>query len=246
MLVKDMLMKKGSLNVFTDASKITYEGVVYTASCVSIYYWNDNLVTENTYLLKNSTNNIGELYGVFKGITDAHKYIKSMPEWFNSINLFSDSSFCITGLTSWMHSWIQNRDDFGFLYNSNKQPVANQRIFSAIVSEILSIDESIPVRLFKNRGHVDSPNKLQNARTYFENANDLYFKNQSCDMSLIKYISDKNDHADRQSRYVLNDARERNLLSRTIDINDALPITFSIPDTKTMELYFKRISRPII
>lgn len=247
MIIKDLLMPRGSINVFTDASIKKINGITYSSSGIQIRDFEDRIICSKCQIIRNSTNNIGETFAVLMGIDIAREILLSNKDKYNSINVFSDSSFVITGLTDWLiHSWIYNKRD-GKVYNSSNQLVANQQIFSSIVHSILSIDKNIPVRLWKQRGHmnINNPSHMGIAKNYFESANNMYLLSSTVHPYIIQYISEINNIVDYFSRDIFSQFNDNEFI-KFPTIVDLLPVTFSIPDINEILIsYVQRITQPI-
>ena len=64
---------------------------------------NDNILEEKSGSIKNGTNNIGELTAIIEAIKAYYKLkIK------DSITIYSDSAYCINGITNWRYNWKKN------------------------------------------------------------------------------------------------------------------------------------------
>lgn len=62
----------------------------------------ENLIAEGSGGVDNGTNNIGELTAIIKAIEAAAEL---SPE---KLDIFSDSAYCINGITNWRHNWKRN------------------------------------------------------------------------------------------------------------------------------------------
>lgn len=158
------------LNIFTDASLITVNNITSTcAGFVSTVDMNDSIIHNQTLILPNSTNNIGESTAILLGIN----YAANMHKAFDTVNLFSDSQWCIYSLMHWIHTWIRTIDANGIMYNSSGEPVKNQNIFENIINAV--VFEDIHINLFHVRGHINPliRKDLDKARSNFIVANKL-------------------------------------------------------------------------
>ena len=122
------------LEICTDASMRTFldSGRVFTCSgaiCI-------NNMQERYTVTADSTNNRGELLGVYIGVKLAEEMLLREPGRYSRVNLYSDSQFSIFGLTKWIYGWIKTIDNNGVMYGSNKEPVKNQDLFAMIFSSV--------------------------------------------------------------------------------------------------------------
>lgn len=81
----------------------------------------DVLINDGSGPIENGTNNQGELMGIIDGL----KFIYENAEnHFMPVIVISDSSYCIKGITEWIHNWKRN----GWIA-SNKQEVKNKELW---------------------------------------------------------------------------------------------------------------------
>mgnify|MGYP001460113298 CR=1 FL=1 len=66
-------------------------------------YIHDDGVTSYSGSNPSTTNNIMELTAIIEGL----KYISSLPD-VQKIEIYSDSKYCIDGITKWINKWVQN------------------------------------------------------------------------------------------------------------------------------------------
>lgn len=88
----------------------------------------------------NTTNNQQELTAIIKAL-------ESLESTDKSIAVYSDSKYCIDGITSWRHNWIKNN-----WITSTKKPVANKELWQRLIE--LS-DRQRNIRYFWVKGHQD-------------------------------------------------------------------------------------------
>ena len=148
------------LNIFTDAS-VTQNGQEFISSH-GIYVPKDNC--SNFSILRNSSNNIGEL----SGILEALKYALLRRNNYERIHIWTDSAYGMRCISEWFGSWYHKRQ-YGNLMNSKMMPVENQEIIVTIVRFIL--DHNFKVVIYHQRGHILENNNLQEAMRSFTNNN---------------------------------------------------------------------------
>lgn len=220
----NQIFNKNTIVVFTDGSihtnKISRR--TYSSSANIVVHGNDVFYSE-PLVLKNSTNNIGELIAIYEGINNACKlYYNLMQRRINvtDIYLFSDSKYCIDGLTAWLTKWVNNQQDKK-LINYARQPVVNQHIFQIIIR--LISQTKIPIRLFKMRGHMEDYYNEEKIQKNINKLRDyLHFNNYNvlargfCSDELVKTIADFNSKVD----HMAYDSLKRFRVSENIDDSD--------------------------
>ena len=141
-----------SLNCYTDASLIKLNnGVTCTCSGYVMTY-DRNIVDQRFKIVYDSTNNYGEILAIYMGLNA----LMGSKGYDGFKNLFSDSLISVKGLRSWIFSWVRNMtfSRGNRLINSEGKEVANQEIFSAIVSMIAT--STTPIAIWHQRGHQNS------------------------------------------------------------------------------------------
>ena len=186
------------LEICTDASLKKFpDGRIFTCSgAVSI-----NSSKEIYIITPDSTNNRGEILGVYLGVKLA--YEESEKTKYDAINIYSDSQFAVFGLRDWMDNWIKSQDLNGILYGSNKKPVKNQELFKMVIT--YCVLNRIKVNLYLQKGHVNpnSPKSLAKANDSFKRSNGFLLKPEQ-----IFKISFYNDIVDKNSRDILDSIDE--------------------------------------
>lgn len=91
---------------------------------------------------KNTTNNQMEL----KAVINALKALKEPCE----VQLFTDSSYVVKGMSEWLEKWQKNR-----WLNSEKKPVKNKELWMEL-SELLSVHEVKANWLKGHAGHEEN------------------------------------------------------------------------------------------
>ena len=198
------------LEICTDASLRTFNdtGRIFTCSgAISI-----NSMQERYVVTSDSTNNRGELLGVYLGIKLAEEELLANPNTYDRINLYSDSQFAIFGLRDWMQSWVKTTDRNGVIYGSNMLPVKNQQLFMMIITYCTT--HGLIINFYNQKGHinVNSSKQLAKANAQFKRANGFYLKPED-----IFKISFYNDIVDKNSRNILD----------TVDQNMYPPIMYN-------------------
>ena len=218
-----------ALEVCTDASLKTYDnGRVFT--CAGAICLNN--MEERYYVDADSTNNRGELLGIYLGVRMIHEELMTNPVY-DKLVIYSDSQFGIFGIRDWMNSWLIHQDAHGTLYGTNKKPVINQELFKMIVS--YCITNRLPIHFYHQRGHVNtnSSKKLANANRDFHTSNGFVLRPEN-----IFKISFYNDIVDKNSRQVLEGINPDMFPLR--NINEQNEICRYIIDMKLYKKYILR------
>ena len=99
-----------------------------------------------------------------------------------TITLFTDSSYVIQGISSWVKSWVKN----GWI-TAAKEPVVNQDIWQKLVDIVESIEESYELKFEYVKGHVGIPGNERVdviATAYADEENIKLFKGLLSDYSV--------------------------------------------------------------
>ncbi|MDD3122038.1 MAG: hypothetical protein PHC62_00815 [Candidatus Izemoplasmatales bacterium] len=245
MICEDYLMNEKSLCIFTDGGVHNVQGIPISTSG-SIVIYNYHVVSENLRVLKNSTNNIGELVGVYDGIQQG-LLLAQQNSRIKNIYLFSDSKFCIEGLTGWLTNWVTHKTNENVLRSPYGKEVANQHIFQAIVNLVAYFPYELKeFYLVKIRGHMKEPTDihptidLNRQIDYIFNNNYGIFSENKLNHKAGKLIIGCNNMIDQ-------------LVSASFDINkididnipeayQVLPINFQDINKETMITFFDKIS----
>lgn len=157
-----MLSFFNAVNCYCDASLTKLkDGTVVTASGFILTY-EGNVIDQRVKIVADSTNNYGEILAIYMGIDSLIR----VAGYDAFLNVFSDSKISVSGLTSWIYSWIRDTDPrTRKMYNSSGQLVANQEIFSAIVGLICSARTHLSI--FHQRGHMN-PDNVRDMRKMME------------------------------------------------------------------------------
>lgn len=183
-----------TLEIFADASLRNIGNRVFTCSGALC----PNTHEERYVITQDSTNNRGELLAVYLAVCMAARTRDMYPERFKDINIYSDSQFVVFGLTKWMASWLNHRDDKGVLYGSSGFPVKNQEMFMMIIT--YCVINKLVVHFYHQKGHVNtaSPKELASANNVFRISNGHLLNPED-----IFKISFYNDIVDKNSRFML-------------------------------------------
>lgn len=91
-----------NLHIYTDGSCTSNGRSDAVAGWAFAVIQNDDLVAENFGRVSGQgTNNIGEL----QAILEALEYLIQHSDRKQQVHLYSDSSYCIKGITEWRHNW---------------------------------------------------------------------------------------------------------------------------------------------
>jgi len=186
-----------TLEFYTDASVKTFpDGRVF--SCAGAFNLN---TLESSYVISpDSTNNRGELLGIYIALKIADSIIRRHRKNYKIV-IYSDSQFSVYGLTRWLDGWVKYERE-GLWRGSNGKPVKNQELFKLIM---LFIEEhDLTVQFLHCKAHVCLTNNadLQKAsRTFYESngyeirpdeAYKISYYNNMVDQQSRKYLENVN------------------------------------------------------
>lgn len=194
-LRKNDLFCNDVLNIFTDASVVTINGE--TISCPgALSVIGDEVIYKSFEILRNSTNNRGEITAILLGIYQA-LFLRNENN-FKSINLFSDSKISVYGLREWIFNWVNNIRDES-MYGSSG-PIKNQDIIIKTVYTILS--NNLNIHLYHVNGHHKSNDKksINDFRSSFRKNN---FLNTLLSDELVITMINYNNEIDNFTRNIL-------------------------------------------
>lgn len=138
-------MSYGVIEVYTDGGA-RGNG---EANCISAWAYtlkSGELKKEDKGVVIGATNNQMEMTAIIKALQAIKK--KDAP-----IKIYSDSAYCINGITSWVHTWKKK----GWI-NSKKQPVENKELWmemDKLVSQCSSVE------FIKVKGHADNVGNIR-------------------------------------------------------------------------------------
>lgn len=120
-----------NIKIFTDGGAFAnkYEKSGFD-SVASYNIWIDGKeVVCSAEILKGKTNNFAEMYAIYKSLKIVSDYISKKKNRQENVvvKLITDSELCKKSLTEWIDGWLKNAN-VGVLYNSKKEPVANQQL----------------------------------------------------------------------------------------------------------------------
>lgn len=227
-MITDTIFAKNNINIFCDGSiyqnKTTGEYIGCPGYCV-VYNTGDGLeIIKENYkeIIRDGTNNITENRAIYLSLMEAIYTYKDF-----NVNIFSDSQYCIFGLTQWIYSWINNIYN-GDMYNSSGNKVANQEYIKQIVAEIYC--SGVNINLFHQKGHVtNTPKSIKHANDVFCKSNGFRFVDDNF-IETISYFNNRVDIMTKRSLDIYlksNEYLQYNFVPKEDMIN---PISFKIDD----------------
>lgn len=93
-----------------------------------------------------ATNNQMEMLAIIKALEAIQN--KTLP-----IRLYSDSAYCINGITSWIHNWKKKN-----WVNSKKEPVENKELWMKMDEQVQKYQD---IEFIKVKGHADVPGNIR-------------------------------------------------------------------------------------
>ena len=189
------IYNKETLNIFSDASTIQVNGVMY--GCFgSICVVEDEIIDYQYMVRAYTTVNECEISGILLSLNFALKY----KDKFRFINIFSDSLLSVKGLTEYIYGWKYRNY---CLYNSNNEMVANQYMFVEAFDLYQKLLLSNPnCKIYWQAAHmkIENANELCSAEDKFRRYNSFYGK---IDLNFVRYISQFNNFVDNATRQYL-------------------------------------------
>lgn len=190
-MITQELFDSNVLNIFTDGSIYKHNLFNETIGCpgaLAVQYTDNNFIEidKDMIIRRYSTNNDSEINAILLGIRIA---IKNR-NYFDKINLFSDSQICIFGLREWIYNWIKCTQN-GIMYSSSGTEVANQEVIKLIIN--LIVEYNLNINFYHQKGHVtETQQSLKNALDVFNKSNKCNIR----DYNFIKIISKFNCEVD--------------------------------------------------
>lgn len=194
MLLKRHFFNSNSVNIFTDASLRSINGVTSVCPGYSLYI-GDILIEQNYDILHNTTINRGELYAIMMGITAAARY-----QNYEKIRLYSDSQTSIFAIRDRIFNWVPTEID-GALFGKDGRPISNIDYIMSIIYYILQCELHIEFYHVKGHMKINDYNDLQKAKHVFATSNRI---NDHIDDQFIRQVVMGNDQVDRYTGMMLN------------------------------------------
>lgn len=182
--------------IFTDGGsfKNSNEKSGYDGASAFIILEDGKKIAEDAIFLKGKTNNFSEMFAIGKSIKVLREYIEEhVEERINiTVTVITDSQLCQKSLLEWIHGWKANAVN-GVLYNSKKEPVANQELILTTRHEMDKLEEVIDRKVFIH--HINSHKSLKDLP---KNCNKFNKKNGT-NLSLEEYrfYHECNDRCDK-------------------------------------------------
>lgn len=130
------------LEIYTDGSSLGNPG---PGGWGVVFIENEKIIKELGGYDKDTTNNRMELGAAIEALKYIIKNHKK-----DSVTIFADSNYVLSGITLWIHNWEKN----GWR-TANKKPVLNQDLWKELISLIRDYDNKINWGKVKGHsGHV--------------------------------------------------------------------------------------------
>jgi ribonuclease HI len=140
------MFQKNNITIYTDGSSRGNPGPGGFASIVVI---NNERVIELGGHDAHTTNNKMELKGVIEGLKVSLNNIDDDKH----IQVYSDSKYVLTGITSWIHNWKKNN-----WRTAAKKEVLNQELWQELDSLVETVSRrDIKIDWHYVKGHADNP-----------------------------------------------------------------------------------------
>lgn len=117
------------IRIFTDGGAFRNTREPSGFDSVAAYnIWIDSKeVVCSAEFLRGKTNNFAEMYSIYKSLKLVYEFLIKHKHTTPNIKIITDSELCKKSLTEWLEGWLNNAS-MGVLYNSKKEPVANQQL----------------------------------------------------------------------------------------------------------------------
>lgn len=158
MMDKIIFFNDDTINVFTDASVKNHGQVTESIAGALLVDNKSNHILKRVRLIP-STNNEGEIYAIFMGLSLISKHMALNKDKKYTYNLFSDSKISVYGLREWYSSWIKYSVGSDHFVSSSGDPVKNQEIFVRCMDMIIA--NNMNVNIYHVRGHMKANNHIQ-------------------------------------------------------------------------------------
>lgn len=182
--------------IFTDGGsfKNEKEETGYDGAAAFIIWEDGNKIAEEGIFLKGKTNNFSEMFAIGKSITVLREYIEKHVENKTNITVtvVTDSQLCQKSLLEWIYGWKANAVN-GVLYNSKKEPVANQNLILVTRNEMDKLESIIDRKVFIQ--HINSHKSLKDLPKNCAKFNKKNHTNLTIDE--YKFYHDCNDRCDK-------------------------------------------------
>lgn len=192
--------------IFTDGGsfKNINEKSGYDGASAFIILEDGKKIAEDAIFLKGKTNNFSEMFAIGKSIKVLREYIEEQIEERNNITVtvITDSQLCQKSLLEWIYGWKANAVN-GILYNSKKEPVANQELILTTRNEMDKLEEVIDRKVFIH--HINSHKALKDIP---KNCNKFNKKNgTNLTLEEYRFYHECNDRCDKLVNEVYNNAK---------------------------------------
>lgn len=187
--------------IFTDGGsfKNEKEDSGYDGAAAFVIFEDNDMIAENGFFLKGKTNNFSEMFAIGKAINTLRKYIEDfvVDKSNITVTVITDSQLCQKSLTEWIFGWLANAKN-GVLYNSKKEPVANQDLILVTRNEMNILEDIIQKKIIIQ--HINSHKALKDLPKNCKK----YNKKNGTNLSLeeYKFYHECNDKCDK----LVNDA----------------------------------------
>lgn len=217
MINRETFFNDHTLNIFTDASVGKYDNNSTESLAGCVVECNGELTHQNFIRIRDSTNNEGEIYAIYMGLSCAVVAKESNRFNKHTINLFSDSKISVFGLREWYNGWIRNSMNSDKLLNSSNEAVKNQDLFIKCINMIVRYE--LHINIYHVRGHIN-PLNHSDMSTFirsFMKENKIF--DDICE-NLVHKIAYYNNMVDKETRIrLMNDPHNEIYNTPTITIS---------------------------
>ena len=162
-----------TLSIVTDASAKVFTSRAHPKgrwfSCYGALAIDEQI--ETYQIAHDCPNNRGELLGVKLGITMAKDIMETFPGKYEKVVIYSDSKLAVSGLKSWMGTWISKMIN-GVMYKSDGSIVKNQDLYVDIMSFLSTYKFHIHLKHIAAHINTSSLSDLEKAKADYRISND--------------------------------------------------------------------------
>lgn len=163
----------------------------------STEYVFENLATEHGELcdifsikVDSPTNNTCELLAILRALRWSYN-LKQTKE-IKDVVIFSDSAYCINGITEWCHNWRKNGWD-------KKGGLANKELWQELYKFTYEVLKDCDIKFYKVKGHVFS--SLEKSENFYMNKED---SSKKFDEYYSKFNKNNNLKVDKNTYRLIN------------------------------------------
>jgi ribonuclease HI len=115
------------IKIYTDGACSGNPGI---AGCAFVVVNNEEECDNGKFILGEATNNIAELYAMYKALYYIHTFTSKWIE----CEIYSDSNYVVEGINKWLPKWMQNE-----WIGSNGKVIKNVELWKNVAFQLMRI-----------------------------------------------------------------------------------------------------------